>query len=98
MTGMFEECERDLSQAERILRSGGGMDHHALLLVATLLARVDEHLPINSPGDEIVQSRLGQAMSDLSDTTKRFTSPAFVRAARSVRRQRPELFKAGQAS
>jgi hypothetical protein len=88
-----EQARRAAERAQRLLAQPVTLDTYDWGLVATLILEADEALGRAQDHDpSITLPLLETVLEELRDVTSDFTSPAFVKATKPERRQKPRLF------
>jgi hypothetical protein len=89
----FEKAKRAAQRAQHLLAQPARLDAYDWGLVAALVVEADRELQLALEHDASIQLPLLQTVLDeLREATSDCTNPAFVRASKAARRQKPDLF------
>jgi hypothetical protein len=88
-----DQARRAAERAQRLLAQPATLDCYDWGLAATLIVEADDALKRAQEQDPaITLPLLDKVVEELRDVTSNFTKPAFLRATKPERRQRPNLF------
>lgn len=88
-----EQAHRAAERARRLLAQPASLDVYDWSLMASLIVEADDALKRAQEHDaSTTLPFLDAVVEELRDVTSNFTSPAFLRATKPERRQKPALF------
>src|SRR5687768_2134912 len=92
-----EQARRAAKRAQEMLAQPATLDSYEWGLVASLIVKADEALRRAQEHDPSIKLPLLETVLEgLRDVTSNFTNPAFIRATKPSRRQKPNLFAASR--